>query len=205
MSVRGRGRGVMYERKWAMPNRRTFSIAPIRRFIRSYAVPGGRTLDIFPYQGRRDALEVMREVADSSVDTVLYDPVYSQGQQKDTYSDWAHSNAKNYHSNGDYFKDVEREILRVCRPSGGRCLKFMWNSKSLPGFRVIAGILVAHGGAHHDTICTAYERVQARLTDGPTLGTIRPPPLALLLILLLLPADRPAPAAPRLLSASNGP
>ena len=164
---------VYYERKWAMPNSRTFAIKPIRRFIDKYTIHGGRTLDIFPYEGRRDAMEVMAAAPSASIDTALYDPVYSQKQQAEMYSGWKHSNAKNYANNSDYFKDVEREILRIVRP-GGRCLKFMWNSKSLPGFDVIGGILVAHGSQHHDTICTAYERVQCRLTDGSAVPAALP-------------------------------
>ena len=151
-------RGISYERVWAMPNHHTFNIKPIRNFIKHWSF--GKTLDIFPFEGKVDALDVMRGVKENSVDTVLYDPVYSQRQQNEMYSGWG----KNYNDHPTYFNAVEREIARVVR-HGGRCLKFMWNSKSLPGFDVVGGILVAHGGQHHDTICTAYERRQTTL-DG---------------------------------------
>ena len=165
----GAGNAVMYERRWAMPNSRTFTVKPIARFIRQWSIPQGRTLDIFPYAGKRDALEVMSEVADSAIDTVLYDPVYSTRQQGEMYPHWSHSQQKNYKNNGGYFRDVEREIMRIVRPRG-RALKFMWNSKSMPGFKAIGGMIVAHGAQHNDTICTAFERVQGRLDDGPTLA-----------------------------------
>ena len=141
-----------------MPSHKTFNIKPIRDFIRHWSF--GKTLDIFPLEGRVDALDVMRGVEAGSIDTVLYDPVYSQRQQDEMYAGWG----KNYQNHAYYFRDVEREIMRIVRV-GGRCLKFMWNSKSLPGFDAVGGILVAHGGQHHDTICTAFERRQTTL-DG---------------------------------------
>ena len=66
-------KGILsYERVWAMPNHRTFNIKPIREFIKKRSVAKGKTLDIFPFEGRIDALEVMRPVEACSVDTVLY-------------------------------------------------------------------------------------------------------------------------------------
>ena len=149
---------VYYERAWAMPSGRTFTIRPIRHFIDRYRVPGGRTLDIFPYcppneKIKRDGLELLRATPDATIDTVLYDPVYSRRQLHELYRIAGTA----YKQHPRYFKDVEIEIARVARV-GARCLKFMWNSKSLQGFKVIGGLLVAHGGQHNDTICTAYER-----------------------------------------------
>ena len=154
---------VVYERVWAMPSGRTFSIPPIAAFIRRWSRHGGRTLDLFPFtppggEIKQDGLELLRATPGESVDTILYDPVYSRRQQHELYRIAGTS----YKQHPAYFKDVEAEILRVAAPRA-RCLKFMWNSKSLAGFEVVGGLLVAHGGQHNDTICTAYERVQGRL------------------------------------------
>ena len=156
---------ILYTREWAMPNGRTFQIPPIRRFIRQWSRPG-RTLDIFPFTPRHariavDGLDLLRRQADGSVDTALYDPVYSARQEHEIYK----IRGTNYTMHSQYFIDVERELLRVVR-LGGRVLKFMYNSKSIPGFHVIGGMLVSHGAQHNDTICTAYERVQLRLDGG---------------------------------------
>ncbi len=148
---------VLYKRAWAMPSGRTFSIGPIRRFISQWSLPG-RALDIFPYVPpgssiKRDGLDLLRSYAAASVNTVLYDPVYSRRQLHELYK----IKGTAYKQHPRYFKDVEQEIARVTR-RGGRCLKFMWNSKSLPGFRAVGGLLVAHGAQHNDTICTAFTR-----------------------------------------------
>lgn len=154
---------VCYERAWAMPSARTFRLKPIATFIRKWSVPGGRTLDVFPYSPphrgiSQDGLDLLRAQPPDSVDTCLYDPVYSRRQQHEIYK----IKGTSYATHPEYFTAVEREIMRVVKPHG-RCLKFMWNSKSLPGFEVVAGLLVAHGGLHNDTICTAYQRVQRTL------------------------------------------
>ena len=75
---------ISYQRFWAMPNHRTFNIKPIRNFIQHWSF--GKTLDMFPFEGKADALDVMRPVEAGSIDTILYDPVYSQRQQREVYS-----------------------------------------------------------------------------------------------------------------------
>ncbi len=151
---------MQYERIWAMPNKRTFSIKPIKFFIAKHTPKNEffTKVDLFPYPYKRDSLERINEIEDESVDFLLYDPIYSRRQQMEMYT----IKGTNYKDHPTYFKVLEREIFRVMKHEG-IVLKFGWNSKSLPGFEVIDGRLIPHGGQHNDTICTAYIKRQVTL------------------------------------------
>ncbi len=141
-----------------MPNHRTFNIKPIKEFIRKNTI-AGKELDLFPYPYKEDALQMIKKVPDNSIWLVKYDPIYSRRQQNEMYK----IKGTNYKSHPEYFADLETEIFRVVCPNG-RVLKFGWNSKRIPGFEMIDGLLVAHGGQHNDTICTAWQKIQGVLT-----------------------------------------
>jgi hypothetical protein len=148
---------LQYRRIWAMPNKNTFSIKPIKRFIQKHTI-AGKSLDPFPFPFRKDALELLKETPSNSIHLLFYDPVYSRRQRHEIYK----IKGTDYKTHPEYFNDVETEIFRVM-VNRGRVLKFGWNSKPLPGFEAIDGIIVPHGGQHNDTICTAFEKVQGVL------------------------------------------
>lgn len=89
------------ERVWAMPNKWTFSIKPIKQLI-GEEMTGGLWIDPFagecspasitndlnperPTTYHMDALEFLKTFDDNSVDGVLYDPPYSPRQVKECY------------------------------------------------------------------------------------------------------------------------
>lgn len=150
-----------YRRVWAMPNLNTFSIIPINKFIKKNSIPG-KQLDPFPYPFKEDALKLMMKIPDDSIDLGFFDPVYSRRQENEIYLIKGRGEGKNYQSHPKYFSAIEDEWFRIIKPKG-RVLKFMWNSKSIPGFEAIDGIIVPHGGQHNDTICTAFEKTQETL------------------------------------------
>ena len=159
---------IAYERAWGNASKRTFTIEPIKKFIRRWSVPG-TVYDVFPFTvgeavaRRVDALDGLKAVAPASVATVLYDPVYSHNQAESTYNGSDVDTTVDV--NPGYFAAIEIEIFRITRP-GSRVLKFGWNSKGMRGFSVIGGMLVAHGSWRNDTICTALERVQCTIAEG---------------------------------------
>lgn len=54
--------------------------------------------------------------------------------------------------------------MPACGVQPGRVLSFGWNSAGMgDGFRHLELLLVAHGGAHNDTICLAEECIQEGL------------------------------------------
>ena len=61
-----------------------------------------------------------------------------------------------------FYGDRKKEVSRVVK-EGGTVVSFGWNSQGIGktrGFEIIEIMLVAHGGAHNDTICTVERKVK---------------------------------------------
>lgn len=160
-------------RAWAMPNHNTFSIAPIRELIGAH-ITDGLWLDPFsrnsPFAKQcvtndlnpeveadchLEALDFLRTFATDSVDGVLFDPPYSPRQISECYKHVGRE-VHTTDTQSSFYGDRKREVARVVKP-GGKVLCFGWNSGGIgktSGFELIEVLLVAHGGAHNDTICT---------------------------------------------------
>lgn len=155
---------ITYE--WAMPNKLTFKIKPIKKFIISEG------LSIDPFSNRRHefakihndidkskdvdyhmcALDFLKTFDDASIDTLLYDPPYSLRQLKEVYSGIGIS--LNYEHTTTFFRDIKNEISRIMKP-GGTVYSFGWDSVGIGknrGFKKTDLLLICHGGYHHDTI-----------------------------------------------------
>ena len=150
------------DRTWAMPNKRTFMIAPIRQLLFEEEV-SGRTIDPFPFTYKQDALEFLGKIKDSSVEMVLFDPPYSLRQLKECYRGIGQA------ITGDESRLIytkwKDEITRVIRP-GGKCISFGWNTNGLGmsrGFEIERILLIAHGGNHNDTLVTVERKIQETL------------------------------------------
>ena len=161
------------DRIWAMPNKWTFTIKPIRELLKQ-EIEGGVWLDPFagfnsPAQETNDlditspakyhlgALEFVKKYKDKSIDGVLYDPPYSITQ--------ARMYGKKEFSSMKYWADVKNELARVLKP-GGKAICFGWSSMGLGknrGFEMTKILLVPHGGSKNDTICTVERKIQDKL------------------------------------------
>jgi len=149
-------------RTWAMPNKRTFDIKPIRKLIEMQSAFVSEWIDPFPYPYKKDALDYLSEFKDGSVEGVLFDPPYSPRQLKECYDDLGMSLTDTKSSVWSKWKD---EIARVIQP-GGKCISFGWYSGGLGknrGFEIQRILLVAHGGNHNDTICVVERKIQGTL------------------------------------------
>jgi hypothetical protein len=170
---------VMFRREWAMPNKYTFEITPIREFISTHMYEvcheridrGDSTTKmeiVDPFCGNstigtvRNDIRVsgidsaiwLINVPDNFADVVLFDPPYTPRQKKECYEDiGVHlSDTK-----ASYWATLRNQITRITKPSG-RVLSFGYNSVGIGkkrGFSLIDGLLVCHGGQHNDTICVA--------------------------------------------------
>jgi hypothetical protein len=151
------------ERQWAMPNKWTFTIKPIKELLEIEVDKNKIWLDPFCGEngrkyacitndiemGGKDALKYLKEnIGDNQCDGVLYDPPYSITQ--------ARQYGKKEFSSMKYWADCKNEIARIVKP-GGKVICFGWNSMGLGknrGFEMTRILLVAHGGSRNDTICT---------------------------------------------------
>jgi tRNA1(Val) A37 N6-methylase TrmN6 len=160
------------ERKWAMPNKWTFTIKPIAELLKEEIV-GDYWID--PFSGNnspaqitndlvekamfnKDALDFLKEFEGNRADGILYDPPYSITQ--------ARQYGKKEFSSMKYWADCKNEIARIIKP-GGKAICFGWNSMGLGknrGFEMTRILLVAHGGSKNDTICTVEIKSNPNLT-----------------------------------------
>lgn len=156
-----------------MPSHDTFSVKPIRELI-SRHITEGVWVDPFSRNSpfRRlcitndlsdevdadfhlEAMDFLKKFEDHSVDGVLFDPPYSPRQISECYK----SLGRDVHfsdTQSSFYGDRKKEVARIIK-RGGKALSFAWNSGGIGksnGFEIVEILLVAHGGAHNDTICT---------------------------------------------------
>ena len=149
------------ERIWAMPNKWTFTIKPIKELLKE-EVTGGNWVDPFAGEngklyaqtindieyGGIDALSFLKSLSNESADGILYDPPYSITQ--------ARMYGKKEFSSMKYWADCKSEIARILKP-GGKVICFGWSSMGVGinrGFEMQRILLVPHGGSKNDTIVT---------------------------------------------------
>lgn len=160
-----------YKRIFAMPNKNTFSIKPIKEFINKNIVEGV-VIDPFANSNKianitndldtqyetdyhLDALEFLKMFDNNSVDMVLFDPPYSPRQVSECYKKLGKTvNMKTTQSS--YWTKLKKEIARIVKPNG-KVITCAWNSGGIGktnGFENCGGLTIHHGGWHNDTIVT---------------------------------------------------
>lgn len=161
------------EREWAMPNKNTFDIPPIKRLLEEeVSLDAGIWLDPFANKNRlatytndinsrydtdyvMDALVFLQQFKQGSVFGVLYDPPYSPRQVAEHYK--AVGRVVNMQTTQATFWTRQKQAISKIVKSGGKVISFGWNSGGIGqkyGFRIKRILLVPHGSNHNDTICT---------------------------------------------------
>ena len=163
---------MLIERAWAMPNKNTFDIPPIRALIAEELGEDTFWIDpfancnhiadvtndlnpIFDTDYHMDALDFLKMFGSKSVDGVLYDPPYSPRQVSECYKNFGIEVTQET-TRASFWGNHKKEISRIIKP-GGKVITFGWNSGGIGakyGFKIKRILLVAHGGWHNDTICT---------------------------------------------------
>ena len=144
-------RDIELKRAWAMPNKNTFDITPIRKML-------GDEVDT---DYNLDALDFLKIFDDCSVDGVLYDPPYSPRQISECYKGVG-LEVSNKTTQASFWSNQKKEISRIVKV-GGKVISFGWNSGGIGmkyGFEIERILLVAHGGWHNDTICTIERKTR---------------------------------------------
>ena len=162
------------KRKWAMPNKNTFKIKPIKELITRHYHKN--SIDPFANSSRiatitndivpdyktdysMDAIDFLKIFGDNSVNLVLYDPPYSPRQVSEVYKKVGKT-VNMETTQAKYWGQQKKEIARIVK-SGGKVITCGWNSGGIGkkhGFKIIEILLVPHGGWHNDTIVVVEEK-----------------------------------------------
>lgn len=167
-------------RVWAMPNKNTFDIKPIKELVSRYIHPNSIdpfanknrlatvTNDIDPSFGcdhNLDAIEFLKAFPNESIQVVLYDPPYSPRQVSESYKKMGGS-VNMQTTQASYWSNQKGEIKRITKV-GGYVITCGWNSGGIGktnGFEIIEILMVPHGGWHNDTIVTVERKIASSLT-----------------------------------------
>lgn len=176
------GTGIKMSRMFAMPNADTFSIKPIGEFVQKYlGSTQGDSIDPFARNknwcswnndidpatqadSHMDAEEFCKLILANNgccVELALFDPPYSPRQISECYKGFGREVTGQDTQNAYLYKRV-RDALDPLLLKGGICLSFGWNSAGMGvkrGYAIEEILLVAHGGAHNDTICLAERKL----------------------------------------------
>ena len=167
-------------REWAMPNKSTFLIPPIKKLIErvvtdgvgwidpfaGYNSPAEFTNDMNPVCGtiyHMDAVDFCKTM-DNGMNGAIYDPPYSLRQTIECYDKFGIEVDKKYITT-KFYSDV-KSLLAGRVATGGYAICCGWDSVGLGasrGFSLLEVLLVCHGGRHYDTIVTVEQKVNNTL------------------------------------------
>lgn len=173
--------GIRIKRAWAMPNKHTFLIKPIKELLVRYVGDGKDWVD--PFAGYYSPAELTNDLNPSTPTKyhmeakdfckiligdwkgVLFDPPYSLRQLKECYENIGGQMTK---EDSQMFPQNIKELLNKHIPPGSYAITFGWNSQGFGkklGFEIIEILLVAHGRSHNDTIVTVERKVDNNLSS----------------------------------------
>ena len=167
-------------RAWAMPNKNTFSIKPIKELIFNYIEKDNYNLDPFvrnsPFKNmcisndldpsidcdyHLDALEFLSNQVKETANLILFDPPYSPRQVSECYKN-LDMTVNMQTTQSSFWGNMKKEIGRIVRHDG-IVITFGWNSGGIgksQGFEIVEILMVAHGGWHNDTIVTVEKKMK---------------------------------------------
>lgn len=167
-------------RKWAMPNKNTFDIKPIKELIKRYKVKN--SIDPFANKNRiasitndldpeydcnynLDAKDFLNLFGKESISLVLFDPPYSPRQVSECYTKLGKT-VNMQTTQSSFWGNLKKQISHVTEENG-IVISFGWNSCGIGktnGFEIIEILIVSHGGWHNDTIVTVERKIKTNQT-----------------------------------------
>jgi len=163
-------------RNWAMPSPDTFSIPPIEEFVARWLAGRNAVIDPFARNSmlahyrndlnpntsaeyHMDAVAFLGLLREQGVmgDALLFDPPYSPRQISECYQGVGRECGMAETQSGRLYRTVRDAARDVLLP-GAVALSFGWNTTGMGGdrgFHCREILIVCHGGAHNDTLCTA--------------------------------------------------
>lgn len=172
---------MVISRAWAMPNKNTFDILPIKNLLHRYlggGVKQGVIIDPFANkslwgtirndlnpdfdtQYHMDALKFLETLGSETADVVLYDPPFSIHQAVECYKSFGKDKLTTNVSSMRYWKLCKDNVARILKPYGiAVCCG--WTSQGMGkgrNFDMLEILLVAHGGSKNDTIVTVERKL----------------------------------------------
>ncbi len=171
---------IEINRIWAMPNKNTFDIKPIKELIYKYfntLDDSAISIDPFANKSRickttndidpdfdttynMDALDFLKMFDNNSVDFVLYDSPFSPRQVSECYKKLGMT-VNQETTQSSYWSKQKKEISKIVK-TDGIVISFGWNSGGIGiknGFEILEILLVPHGSNHNDTICTVERKI----------------------------------------------
>lgn len=164
---------MIFNRIWAMPNGKTFTIKPIKELIERYIVKAKVIRDPFANESKygtitndlnpefnttfsMDALKFLKQQKSKSADVVLFDPPYSITQASQLYKEFGKDKLEVSVSNMAYWAKCKDECARILK-TDGIIIICGWGTNGLGknrGFEMIEILIVPHGGSKNDTLVT---------------------------------------------------
>lgn len=168
---------IIFNRAWAMPNKNTFDIKPIKELIYKYYKDEYISIDPFANKNKickitndldpyfhtdynLDALDFLKIFENNSIDFVLYDSPFSPRQVSECYKKLGRT-VNHETTQSSFWGNLKKEIERVTKKDS-IVISFGWNSNGIgktKGFEIIEILMVSHGGNHNDTICTVERKI----------------------------------------------
>lgn len=172
---------VRFSRVWEMPNKNTYSIKAVERIIAKYHDEKYYSIDPFANTSKiatvtndidpdckadysMDAGKFLRMFEKDISDLVFFDPPYSPRQVSECYKKMGIS-VNMETTQASFWTKLKHQIAHIVKP-GGIVISFGWNTNGMGqklGFEILEILLVAHGGAHNDTIVTVERKIQSKL------------------------------------------
>lgn len=165
-----------------MPNADTFSIKPIGDFVKRYLTEV-KWLSVDPFARNNDyctftndlnpdtsanfhdnAADFLNNLAinyKEQIELALFDPPYSPRQISECYKSFGREVTKQ--DTQSSFWKIARDALHPLIAPNGIVLSFGWSTNGMGktrGYEIEEILLVAHGGAHNDTICMAERKIK---------------------------------------------
>jgi hypothetical protein len=179
------------DRIFAWPNKATFTMPPVRKFLRQWLVGGNVIIDPFAanetfgtltndidpettamyHMEARDFLNMLVEKK-VKADRIIFDPPHGPVQISRAYKK-AGKKATREDTQLSKLKHDCRNLFRKLATPDCIIISFGWNTAHMgKGWDTEEILLVNHGGDHNDTICTAQRATQNAklevLADTPT-------------------------------------
>lgn len=164
-------------RHWAMPNKNTFKIKPVKELLSRYVNDGVGWADPFanssnvaeftndinkemPTSHHLDAHDFAKQIG--NIKGILFDPPYSLEQLKRSYEDVGRIFTMRDGQICNRWTELKNELSqRLC--CGGHVISFGWNTEGFGkkrGFEKIEILIIAHGSGHNDTLVTVERKFQ---------------------------------------------